>query len=293
MSGYEAQIRAVDKILEELGYDRRFLRLLVFNKIDRVDTTRSATSSWRDNGMRMAISALNGGPGVDSPACCGSTTCLQAESPAPGLTSIRHACTRHPSTVMVQLDYSLELAWYSCPHWTRPMRWSAVTIPGLKINLGERRSRSIARSPTGSGQPWPRKDGSAPAGSLPPTRDLARLSSESTGTPSSPPTNCSRPRAWFESHTGRGTFLADAATRRAACPGPVAVEGDDDWLTAFSSAVAGPRLERLLSAYRLAIASEGISFASSHPPTSLACRSKPFAECDGRRAGRVMGAVGV
>jgi len=55
--GYEAQIRAVDKILTELEYNR-IPRLLVFNKIDRVDLdARDDLLVGRD---ALAISALNG-----------------------------------------------------------------------------------------------------------------------------------------------------------------------------------------------------------------------------------------
>ena len=55
--GYESQIRAVDKILAELGYDR-IPRLLVFNKIDRVDPDdRDELLAGRD---ALAISALEG-----------------------------------------------------------------------------------------------------------------------------------------------------------------------------------------------------------------------------------------
>ena len=65
------------------------------------------------------------------------------------------------------------------------------------------------------------------------------------------------------SHTGRGTFLA--ATERDESASRATGPGDDDWMTAFSSAVQGPTLERLLSAYRLTISSEGISFAPRWP----------------------------
>lgn len=55
--GYEAQIRAVDKILTELEYNR-IPRLLVFNKIDRVDPdARDDLLVGRD---ALAISALQG-----------------------------------------------------------------------------------------------------------------------------------------------------------------------------------------------------------------------------------------
>jgi GTP-binding protein HflX len=55
--GHEAQIQAVEKILVELGYDR-IPRLLVFNKIDRVDPDdRDDLLVGRD---ALAISALNG-----------------------------------------------------------------------------------------------------------------------------------------------------------------------------------------------------------------------------------------
>jgi len=55
--GYEAQIQAVDKILTELGYDR-IPRLLVFNKMDRVDSDdRDDLLVGRD---ALAISALEG-----------------------------------------------------------------------------------------------------------------------------------------------------------------------------------------------------------------------------------------
>lgn len=102
---------------------------------------------------------------------------------------------------------------------------------------------------------------------LPPTRDLARQLGVNRNTVVAAYDLLATERI-VRSHTGRGTFVADPG-RAALAAGPAPAR-DDDWLTSFSSAVQGPELERLLSAYRLAIASEGISFASSHPANDLA-----------------------
>jgi len=140
-----------------------------------------------------------------------------------------------------------------------------MSIPGLNINLENeipvyRQIAEGVRAALAAGD-------LSPGLRLPPTRDLARQLGVNRNTVVAA-YELLATEGVVHSHTGRGTFLAEAASGES-LPGAPA-PGDDDWLTAFSSAVQGPALERLLSAYRLAISSEGISFASSQPANDLA-----------------------
>jgi len=135
-------------------------------------------------------------------------------------------------------------------------------IPGLHINL---ESETPVYRQIADGVRAAMADGRLHPGlRLPPTRDLARHLGVNRNTVVAA-YELLATEGVVRSHTGRGTFLAEPGE---APPPPSA--RDDDWLTAFSTAVQGPALERLLSAHRLAIASEGISFASSHPANDLA-----------------------
>lgn len=134
-----------------------------------------------------------------------------------------------------------------------------MAVPGLKIDAESeipvyRQIANGVRNALATGK-------LAPGKRLPPTRDLARKLRVNRNTVV----------AAYEllveegiatSHTGRGTFLVEraASSRR--------VDGDA-WLTGFSRAVEGPAVAGLLSAYRVAIASEGISFAGSYPAPEL------------------------
>ena len=140
-----------------------------------------------------------------------------------------------------------------------------MSIPGLNINLESeipvyRQIAEGVRAALAAGH-------LSPGLRLPPTRDLARQLGVNRNTVVAA-YELLATEGVVHSHTGRGTFLAESASGES-LPGAPA-PGDDDWLTAFSSAVQGPSLERLLSAYRLAISSEGISFASSQPANDLA-----------------------
>jgi DNA-binding transcriptional MocR family regulator len=138
-------------------------------------------------------------------------------------------------------------------------------IPGLHINLESevpvyRQIADGVRAAVAEGRLHPGLR-------LPPTRDLARHLGVNRNTVVAAYELLAADGV-VRSHTGRGTFLAEPGEPDDASTLPAA--RDDEWLTAFSTAVQGPALERLLSAYRLAIASEGISFASSHPANDLA-----------------------
>ena len=104
-------------------------------------------------------------------------------------------------------------------------------------------------------------DGRLPAGErLPATRDLARQLGVNRNTVVSAYEHMAG-RGWVTGHTGKGTFVASH-------PGAVGPGGTNDdagtWFTAFSrqaeSADSG-----LKSIYRLAMATEGISFVGSYP----------------------------
>ena len=102
---------------------------------------------------------------------------------------------------------------------------------------------------------------------LPPTRDLARQLQVNRNTVVAAYELLASDGV-VRSHTGRGTFLAEAIP--AAPDDRLAGSPDDDvWRSAFSRAVEGPNVERLLTAYRLATAADGISFASGFPADDL------------------------
>lgn len=139
-----------------------------------------------------------------------------------------------------------------------------MTIPGLNIDLkGDvpvyRQIADAIRAAL--------EDGSLrPGNRLPPTRDLARQLGVNRNTVVSAYDQLAA-AGWVHSRTGRGTFVAQP---------PAAAGGDDatgitdgTWLAGFSRAVEGPALGRLQSVYRLAISTEGISFASSMPDSAL------------------------
>ena len=101
-----------------------------------------------------------------------------------------------------------------------------------------------------------------PGRRLPPTRDLARQLGVNRNTVVAAYDELAA-AGMVESHTGRGTFLAVAPAPRRAEPAP-----QPAWFT-FSRAVEGTRVGSLVSAYSLAISTEGISFAGSYPASDL------------------------
>lgn len=134
-----------------------------------------------------------------------------------------------------------------------------MTIPGLTLDLdaGSPVYRQIAdgiRRAVTEGR-------LAPGRRLPPTRDLAAQLGINRNTVVAA-YDLLVEQGLARSHTGRGTFLADA---------PVAGIGThaDAWFNAFSRAVGGPGVGGILSAYGVAISSEGISFAGSYPASDL------------------------
>lgn len=100
-----------------------------------------------------------------------------------------------------------------------------------------------------------------PAKKLPPTRELARRLGVNRNTVVAA-YDMLASEGWTESQTGRGTFLL---SRRSAVDG----ERGGRWFTAFSRTVAGAANGDLESIYRLATASEGISFVGSYPSGEL------------------------
>lgn len=100
---------------------------------------------------------------------------------------------------------------------------------------------------------------------LPPTRDLARHLGINRNTVVAA-YDLLVEQGFARSHTGRGTFLVASPTPSAA---PQRVANGDTWFTGFSRAVEGPGVAGLLAAYRVAIATEGISFSGSYPASDL------------------------
>lgn len=139
-----------------------------------------------------------------------------------------------------------------------------MTIPGLRIDAesampvyrqiadGIRRALSEGRLREGK--------------RLPPTRDLARQLGVNRNTVVAA-YELLVEEGIARSHTGRGTFVASTSSA-AGSPFPPAGTADS-WFTGFSRAVEGPGVAGLLAAYRVAIASDGISFSGSYPASDL------------------------
>lgn len=106
-----------------------------------------------------------------------------------------------------------------------------------------------------------------PGAKLPPTRDLAGQLGVNRNTVVAA-YEALVAEGLAKAHTGRGTFLSSPAE-----PWPDGAQaGESDarqWFTAFSRAVEGPGVSGLLSVYRVAMSSEGISFAGSYPAMEL------------------------
>ncbi len=106
-----------------------------------------------------------------------------------------------------------------------------------------------------------------PGGKLPPTRDLARHLGVNRNTVVAA-YEALAAEGLVTSHTGRGTFAAEPAEPSSEAGSPAFLAGGE-WLTSFSRAVEGPGVAGLLSVYRAAMSSDGISFAGSYPAAEL------------------------
>jgi 2-aminoadipate transaminase len=144
---------------------------------------------------------------------------------------------------------------------------ATVKIPGLNISAASDVPvyRQIADGIRAALQ-----DGRLETGAkLPPTRDLARALGVNRNTVVAA-YDALAAEGLVTSHTGRGTFVA--APGRGTAPqgaGAPTFRASDAWQTSFSRAVDGPAVAGLLSAYRVAMSSEGISFAGSYPAAEL------------------------
>jgi GntR family transcriptional regulator/MocR family aminotransferase len=140
-----------------------------------------------------------------------------------------------------------------------------MTIPGLRINFdsGVPVYRQIAEGVRSAAL-----DGSLRTGHrLPATRDLARRLGVNRNTVVAAYEMLAG-EGWVRSHTGKGTFLiarpnaaVDVAEASAPEPGT--------WFTAFSRSAEGAAVGGLQAIYKLAIATEGISFVGSYPSAEL------------------------
>ncbi len=101
-----------------------------------------------------------------------------------------------------------------------------------------------------------------PGDRLPPTRDLARQLGVNRQTVVAAYEFLAT-EGRVHSHTGKGTFLVESAADMR--ESDAQAQSDEGWLTSFSRAVEGPNVGGLLSVYRTATATDGISFAGSHP----------------------------
>ena len=139
-----------------------------------------------------------------------------------------------------------------------------MTVPGLRIDADSavpvyRQIADGIREAVASGRLRAGKR-------LPPTRDLARQLRVNRNTVVAA-YELLVEEGFARSHTGRGTFLVFEGAP-APSTQPIAPAGDA-WFTGFSRAVEGPGVAGLLSAYRVAIASDGISFSGSYPASDL------------------------
>lgn len=141
-----------------------------------------------------------------------------------------------------------------------------MVLPELRVDLDSETPvyRQIAREIRAA-----LEDGRLrPGRRLPATRDLARRLGVNRNTVVAAYDLLSS-EGLVQSHTGRGTFLSDEPRASGGESGRGPVAARDAWLTGFSRAVEGANVDRLLSIYRLAVSSEGISFASSFPDGAL------------------------
>jgi DNA-binding transcriptional MocR family regulator len=111
-------------------------------------------------------------------------------------------------------------------------------------------------------------DGRLPSGRrLPPTRDLARHLGVNRNTVVAA-YDWLASEGVVRSQTGRGTFLVSSVTDASAGVRGAATD-DAAVVPGFARAVEGPLVGSLLSVYRIALSTEGISFAGSYPAKDL------------------------
>ena len=106
-----------------------------------------------------------------------------------------------------------------------------------------------------------------PGGQLPPTRELARQLRVNRNTVVAA-YDALAAEGLVTSHTGRGTFASEPGGTPPDAGRPEH-PASESWLTSFSRAVEGPGVAGLLSVYRVAMSSDGISFAGSYPAAEL------------------------
>ena len=144
-----------------------------------------------------------------------------------------------------------------------------MTIPGLVINVDS--EVPVYRQIAGGIQTAAADGRLSPGDRLPPTRDLARSLQVNRNTVVAA-YDFLAATGFVHGRTGRGTFIASEPTAQG-LPAPATgrtVDGHgEEWFSAFSQTVDGPGVDRLLSAYQLATADEGISFAGSYPDRDL------------------------
>ncbi len=134
-----------------------------------------------------------------------------------------------------------------------------MSIPGLTIDFES--GRPVYRQIAEAIERAVRAGRLVPGTRLPATRDLARRLGVHRNTVVAA-YELLVSEGVVHSHTGRGTFV------RAAPPAGDSPVGDA-WSPGLARALEAPHLGRLLSAYRLAVSEEGISFASSAPAADL------------------------
>jgi GntR family transcriptional regulator/MocR family aminotransferase len=139
-----------------------------------------------------------------------------------------------------------------------------MTIPGLRIDFesGIPVYRQIAEGVRAAAL-----DGSLLTGHrLPATRDLARRLGVNRNTVVAAYEMLAG-EGWVRSHTGKGTFLV--ARPNAAVDNGEAAPGRGTWFSAFSRSAEGAVVGSLQAIYKLAIATEGISFVGSYPSAEM------------------------
>jgi len=140
-----------------------------------------------------------------------------------------------------------------------------VLVPGLKI---DQKSAVAVYRQIADGVRTAALDGRLePGHRLPPTRDLARQLGVNRQTVVAAYEFLAT-QGWVRSRTGKGTFLVVALGRDEAGSENGADPGSS-WLPTFSRVVEGPDVGGLLSFYRTANVTGGISFAGSYPAREL------------------------
>jgi GntR family transcriptional regulator/MocR family aminotransferase len=139
-----------------------------------------------------------------------------------------------------------------------------MTIPGLQIDFdsGVPVYRQIAEGVRSAALDGRLRDGHR----LPPTRDLARDLGVNRNTVVAAYEMLAG-EGLVRSHTGKGTFLV--ARPNAAIERGDSAQEPASWFSDFSRSAEGAAVGSLQSIYKLAIATEGISFVGSYPSAEL------------------------